>query len=139
MWKRIYQDLKLKTSARLYGMRLIIIYITSKFISMDQVTSNIFSTKEKVEKMLESLPHLRDSDDKLVANFWHREVIDSGKKISEISAFSFMKMYSEGELTKADVITRARRKAQEHNPKLRGEKWEERHGREKEVRKNINS
>lgn len=104
---------------------------------MDNVTRHILSTKDKVVEFLETLPRLRDSDDKLVANFWHKEIIDSGVKVVDISAFTFMKMYAEGKLTKADVITRARRKAQELNPHLRGEKWEERHGQSKEVKKNI--
>jgi hypothetical protein len=35
-----------------------------------------------------------------------------------------------GELVSSDLITRTRRKLQEHNPELRGTKWKERHERQ---------
>lgn len=50
----------------------------------------------------------------------------------------FLEIYAEGKLISADVITRARRKAQEENPDLRGANWGKRQVEEKEVRQHIN-
>jgi phage-related tail protein len=47
-------------------------------------------------------------------------------------------MYRDGKLPSADMITRARRKVQQECADLRGEKYEERHKEEKNVRDNIN-
>jgi len=46
-------------------------------------------------------------------------------------------MLAEGKLPSYESISRCRRKIQEKNPHLRGEKWNERHGRAKEIRREI--
>lgn len=80
-----------------------------------------------VKKLLEENRHLRDDDDKLVANIWIRE---SGgvKKASEMTALDFLKIYARvGDgaqvYTSAESITRARRKLQHEHLHLRGEKY----------------
>ena len=90
----------------------------------------IASVMNRVKKLLEDYPHLRDSDNKLVANIWNQE-------IKYTDAFGFLTMYASGEITTADSITRARRKLQELHPELRGRKYSNRHREEKKVRKNI--
>ncbi len=106
------------------------------------IIPKIKSTKEKVIKLLESNVNYRNDDEKLVARYWwdelniNKEVIQVG--IKSLDAIGLLRMYSEGKLTSADIITRARRKAQEENPELRGEKWKQRHDEEKLVRDEIN-
>lgn len=106
------------------------------------IVPKIKSTKEKVIKLLESNVNYRNDDEKLVARYWwdelniNKEVIQVG--IKSLDAIGLLRMYSEGKLTSADIITRARRKAQEKNPELRGSKWKKRHDEEKLVRDEIN-
>lgn len=90
----------------------------------------IKSTMTVVQDLLSKYPHLRDDDNKLVANIWF------GERKSEYTTY-FLSDYAEGKLTPADSITRARRKLQELHPELRGKKYNERHKEEKKVRKNI--
>lgn len=90
----------------------------------------IISIMDRVKELLEKYPHLRDSDNKLVANIWNQEKQDT-------DAFGFLQLYADGKITPADSITRARRKLQELHPELRGKKYDQRHREEKKVRKNI--
>lgn len=89
----------------------------------------------KVEKLLKEHPHLRDNDNRLICNIWFSEI----PNINDISAVKFLKIFSEGNITSGDSITRARRKLQEKNEEYRGEKYEERHKEEQNVRDNINN
>lgn len=106
------------------------------------IVPKIKSTKDKVIRILTSVNNskCRDNDERLVAVFWWNEIHE--KKLSlnpnGLTIVDFLQMYSEGKLTSADIITRARRKAQEENPELRGSKWKERHYEEKLVRDEIN-
>lgn len=107
---------------------------------MSSITvSKIRFTKEKVIRLLESDAKYRDNDEILVARYWWDEL----KILNEFSDNSwntvkdFLVIYAEGKLTTADVITRARRKAQEEIPHLRGAKWNERHKESEEVKKEI--
>ena len=93
----------------------------------------IKTVMDRVKWLLERYPHLRDSDNKLVANIWHQEL----HKIDDVYPFTFLEAYAEGKITTADSITRARRKIQELHPELRGENYNKRHNEEKKVRKNI--
>jgi hypothetical protein len=89
----------------------------------------------KVKSMLEKHPHLRNSDSRLVASFWHDEL----KSLSGYadSQFDTLRAYAEGKLTEADEVTRARRKAQEHNENLRGEKWYKSHKKQETVKTEL--
>lgn len=106
------------------------------------IVPKIKSTKDKVIRIMSSVNNskCKDNDERLVAVFWWNEIHD--KKLSlnpnGLTIVDFLQMYSEGKLTSADIITRARRKAQEENPELRGTKWKERHNEEKLVRDEIN-
>ena len=53
------------------------------------------------------------------------------------SALDFIKAMAEGRLVSSDLITRTRRKLQEHNPELRGTKWKERHQKQTEVKSDL--
>lgn len=93
-------------------------------------------TKEKVITLLQQHPHLRDSDERLVATFWMDEA--GGKEfLDKMSALDFLLRYVEGFYTSSDSITRMRRKVQEDNESLRGQTYYKRQKLEKEFREEI--
>jgi hypothetical protein len=73
-----------------------------------------FTIKEKVKNLLEKHPHLRDSDEKLIANVWFAESQGVDDK------FKFLQLYAAGSLTNAESIRRCRQKIQEECEHLRG-------------------
>src|SRR5687767_1689976 len=85
----------------------------------------------------------KDDDEKLVAAIWAREIIALKKDpnvLKKITALEFLELYSEGDkLTPAETIMRARRRAQESDARLRGTKWNQRHGAAKDVKENIHN
>jgi hypothetical protein len=89
--------------------------------------------REKVEELLRSRPHLRDDDNKLIANIWYNEVADI-----HISALDFLGIFAEGGLTSPESITRMRRKIQESDPRYRGENYVARHSEADTVKNGIN-
>jgi len=97
----------------------------------------IKNMQEVVAFALEKYPHLRDDDNRLVAYIWWKNLKDNNIP-EDIITMDFLQLYASNQLPQADVITRARRKVQEDNPKLRGKLWNERHQLKEEVKKNIN-
>jgi hypothetical protein len=91
-------------------------------------------SKDKVSYLLRNHPKLRDSDYKLIATYWHKEI---GEDISSMSAFDLLKKIAEGKLTSSESIRRVRQKIQEDNPELRGEVWLNKQLKSEEVRENI--
>ncbi len=83
--------------------------------------------KDKVQRLLENYPHLRDSDEKLTANIWLSETP------KDATAFEVLQMYAEKKLTNAESIRRSRAKLQEENPELRGKNYELRHKEETRI------
>ena len=93
--------------------------------------------KDRVKALLEKHPHLRDSDNRLIATIWNNDVRKISLRSSEISALYFLDLYSHGKITNAETIRRVRQKIQEENPELRGTVNEARQKEGEEVRKNI--
>jgi hypothetical protein len=83
--------------------------------------------------LLKQHPHLRDCDERLVANVWHAEIGDP----SAISAYAMLELYANGKLTNSDYITRVRRKLQEENPELRGRLYKERHKKQDVIKHQL--
>jgi hypothetical protein len=77
--------------------------------------------KDKVKLLLETFPHLRDSDERLTANIWLSETP------KDATAFQVLQMYAEKRLTNAESIRRTRAKLQEEIPELRGKSYNLRH------------
>jgi hypothetical protein len=101
------------------------------------VTLNkIKSVKKSVIKLLTANPKLRDNDDKLIATIWYNEV---AKLNTDLSAVDFLKVLGKGGLTSPEAITRARRKAQQHNMELRGTSYQGRLKEEINIRRGINT
>ncbi len=93
--------------------------------------------KDRVKALLVKHPHLRDSDNKLIATIWKIDLRNMDLNIFGIPASDFLYFYSEGRLTNAETIRRVRQKIQEENPELRGTVNEARQEQGEAVRKNI--
>tara|TARA_R100000781_G_C4064620_1_gene122286 strand:+ start:796 stop:1104 length:309 start_codon:yes stop_codon:yes gene_type:complete len=85
-------------------------------------------TKDEVKNLLIKAPHLRDSDQKLIATFWFNELKAKSIDPDEITCYEFMKMFAESKLTNIKTIERMRRKIQEESPEFRGQVYNSRKG-----------
>lgn len=97
----------------------------------------IIKTKDVVKELLIWHPHLRDSDDKLIANIWNMDCKQLGLDPKTMTAFVILSMLSEGKLTSFEAVSRARRRVQEACPELRGENYKERQKNENDIREKI--
>lgn len=99
-----------------------------------------------VEKMKEIKPEvkalllrhrlLRDNDDALACTVWSREL--GGTEVTEkMTVREFFRLLSEKKVTASGAISRTRRKIQEQEEETRGERWEARRKKAKEVTKEI--
>ena len=98
---------------------------------------NIKGTRNKVFYFLELSESSRDSDEKLLSNYWVNELRARGIDPSKISAFELLKIIADGKMTNPQSIFRARRKIQENVPELRGKNYKERKKKEEEVKEEI--
>jgi hypothetical protein len=90
------------------------------------------NSKETVKMLLVKYPTLKDSDSRLIANFWNEELKGKGFDIKEMKAVEFLNMFSKSKLTNPETIRRNRAKLQEEHPELRGEIYRVRQGKEQE-------
>lgn len=102
------------------------------------IVKQIRQTTKKVKAYLKSDAKYREDDEVLVARYWYDELVEQKLAPGVMTGIGFLKAYAEGRLTPADIITRARRKAQEDDTSLQGEKWNQRHGMAEDVRQHIN-
>lgn len=93
--------------------------------------------KDRVKALLEKHPHLRDSDNKLIANIWNQDLLNMKIDPFQMVAMSFLNLYSKQLLTNAETIRRVRQKIQEENPDLRGTVNEARQKEGEAVKKEI--
>jgi|TARA_R100000501_G_C2607894_1_gene103183 hypothetical protein len=93
----------------------------------------LFSMIEEVERFLTKYPILRDDDERLMANIWNSHI----GNLEDVDGKEILHMLANHKLPSYESISRCRRKIQEKNPHLRGEKWNERHGRASKIRKEI--
>lgn len=98
---------------------------------------DIKGTKNKVLYLLEVEKHLRDSDEKLIANIWYADLAKNKIDPSKMSAMEFLKMLADGGLTNCQSIHRARRDLQKSLPELRGEFYKERKSKEEVVKQEL--
>lgn len=92
-----------------------------------------------VEQLLRQNPMYRDSDEKLVARVWFIECERAKKDSKNINTYEFLCMYAECKVTLSDTITRARRKAQELYPELRGKSYVKRRKHSSTIKREIQS
>tara|TARA_Y100001951_G_scaffold102529_1_gene109341 strand:+ start:950 stop:1261 length:312 start_codon:yes stop_codon:yes gene_type:complete len=89
-------------------------------------------TIDVVKRLLTNHPHLRDSDNKLLANVWFQSVIPL-----EEAWMDFLALIASGDLPSSESIRRCRQKLQELNPELRGELWDKRHQMQEQVKEEL--
>jgi len=104
---------------------------------MHNETKKIKNTTAEVTELLRIYPEYRDNDERLVAQFWYKQIKEAGKTVDLMTGRDFLADYSKGLLTSGDCIVRARANAQRQHPELRGATWAERHKIANSVTKEI--
>lgn len=92
---------------------------------------------EIVVSLLEVGDKYRDDDNKLVVRIWWDELLKRGLIPDQMTASEMLVLYRDGKLSNADSITRARRKAQEERPHLRGASYVARQHKTEDVKAEI--
>jgi len=87
------------------------------------------SLVERVKTFLLKYPKTRDDDEYLIKLIWYFSCSEPEK----MTAMELLKM----DLPKTESIVRARRKLQQENPELRGEKYEDRKNYTKKVKSEL--
>ena len=85
-----------------------------------------------VKDLITKHPHLRDNDNKLLANVWYQSVTPLQEEWLD-----FLALIANGDLPSSESIMRCRRKLQELNPELRGELWDKRHQMQTQVKEEL--
>lgn len=104
---------------------------------MEGDTLMIFKAKKEIHQLLKDYPKLRDSDLSLVAQVWNDEMWYAGHDVNRMRATEFIDRVFLGEVTPPETITRIRRKLQQENPELRGEKYKKRHAAQEDVKEEL--
>jgi hypothetical protein len=90
---------------------------------MTKLFDEMKTIKEKIYYLLSANEHLRDNDNKLIANIYLKE-IGGVERAKQISSFDLLTMLASGSLSSTESIMRCRRKLQEDYPELRGQFYE---------------
>ena len=102
------------------------------------MTRIIRGLQKRIERLLQSNPELRDSDDRLLANIYFNHIPNSKYSEEEHKGImKFLKMIAEGQLPDYGSVKRCRQKLQQLYPALRGKLYEKRHKRAKVVKKEL--
>ncbi len=92
-----------------------------------------FNTRDAVARCLEEKPKARDSDNALFTYV----ILDNESKVGILTAMQLLENIYNGKYGSFESITRARRKIQEQNEALRGERWKQRHAFQEDVKKEL--
>jgi hypothetical protein len=87
--------------------------------------------KREVMEILMTSKDSRDNDNLLIAIVWGTRVK------GHTNTYAFLEALSQGNLPSTETICRLRRQIQEKDPSLRGEKYNERMGKQEEVKKDL--
>jgi len=98
----------------------------------------ILQIKEVIRNLLETQPHLRDNDEKLIANIWKETINKKYGKTTEMTGYRVLELLALGELPNSESIRRGRCKLQETTPHLRGQKYDKRKNNEDGVKGDLN-
>ena len=91
--------------------------------------------KERVKYLLDTFPHLRDDDFKLIATYYKFEV--GYDALDSMSGLDFLQMFANSEVPHSESIRRVRQKLQEDNDYLKGENYKQRQRDSEEMKKEI--
>ena len=94
----------------------------------------IKKVEDIVTDVLKKEPRARDNDEILCVCVWFKQV---GHRIQYMSLRDFFHKMADGKYHKAESIMRCRRKLQELDEGLRGDKYKYRQQRKLEVRKSM--
>jgi len=86
---------------------------------------------DRIIRLLEKTPHLRDSDDKLIANLWYSDSLHMESKME------FLEAYSKGLITNPISVVRIRRQVQKKDAGLRGVLYEKRLKKEEQIKDQL--
>ncbi len=86
---------------------------------------------KKVHDILVNNPSTRDDDRLLIVELWSSESLSDSSK-------DFFDEMLKGYVSFPDTVTRVRRKLQEKNESLRGEKWVARHKMQRDITEDLN-
>lgn len=95
------------------------------------------SIQDRVLHLLKNHPKLRESDSKLVANYWYYELLTKGIPLESITSKELLQMFADKKLSSFESISRCRRKLQEKYPELQGVNHELKQEEAKDVKQNI--
>lgn len=82
--------------------------------------------KKRVLHLLETTPHLRDNDERLIATIWWQDLQRLGYDPKTTSAHQLLALLIARKLSQAESIRRDRASFQSSNVRLRGPWYEER-------------
>jgi hypothetical protein len=99
----------------------------------------IKKNKERVRELLEKFPHLRDSNEKLMATIWREDIQKMYGNIGGGGYYETLRLIADGKLTSWEACTRASRKIQEQNVHLRGSEYRTRKNLAQETRIDIHN
>ena len=88
------------------------------------------TVKELVQELLTNKPHLRDSDERLIATVWYHEAGMSQN--NNLLALDLLNLYIDKKLSSPESIRRSRQKLQQVYPLLRGKAYNKRHNEQVE-------
>jgi len=92
----------------------------------------LLNIRDRVRRLLEDHPHVKDSDNQLMIRLWGEELDENGN-----SWDSFPLLFRANILTTPEAITRCRRKLQEKNKSLRGVNYLKRHQEQEVVKDEL--
>ena len=91
---------------------------------MTKLFDEMKTIKEKIYYLLSANEHLRDNDNKLIANIYLKEM-GGLEKVKQMSGFDVLNTLANGSLTSTESIRRTRCKLQEDYPEVRGKLYAE--------------
>jgi len=104
------------------------------------VVKEIKDIKTSVLFLLHESSKYRDSDRKLLARIWIEQLGEiQNLRDKQISAEEFLLEFIKDNtvLCTQESVGRVRRKIQEHNPALRGNKWSKRHNEQEKIKAEV--
>ena len=102
------------------------------------IIREIKDVKETVLQLLKENAKYRDSDRKLLARLWIKQ-LGEYEEMKKINLEDFLVNFIDDDsiLCTQESVGRVRRKIQEHNPALRGKKWSERHDEQEKIKAEV--
>jgi hypothetical protein len=96
-----------------------------------------FHTHGHVQSLLTQYPLLRDSDSALLAYVWARALKAMNRDLDHLDARGLLSIIAAGKMPAMESVTRSRRKLQEENPELRGQRYDQRQRQTTKVKEEL--